>query len=78
MVLKSKNCVFRKYFIDSTTDKVLTEGDILKRKNLADTLRVLQDEGYEAFYGGNLGRKVINELKELGSKMTLKDLSDYK
>ena len=79
--MKSKKCVFRNHFIDSKTDKILTKGDILKRKNLAKTLRALQDkgdEGYKEFYGGELGRKVIDELKELGCQMTLKDLEDYK
>ena len=79
--MKSKRCVFRNHFIDSKTDKVLTEGSTLKRKNLANTLRELQEkgnEGYKEFYGGELGRKVIDELKELGCQMTLKDLEDYK
>lgn len=69
---------FRKLFIDEITNQTLTEGRIFKRQNLADTLRQLQDKGYKAFYEGELGRQVIDELHKLGSKMTLKDLSDYK
>ena len=45
---------------------------------MANTLRQLQEEGKETFYGGKLGQRVIDELQKLGSKMTLKDLSDYK
>ena len=48
---------------------------------MADTLRKLLEggeKGYEKFYGGELGSQVIDDLKKLGSKMTLKDLSDYK
>ena len=68
----------RQYFIDKTTDQILTEGATLKRANLANTLRVLLKEGYKAFYGGKLGRQVIEELKKLGSEMTLQDLQEYK
>ena len=72
--------IFRELFIDNETNQILTEGRIIKRQNLADTLRMLHEggeKGYKEFYGGKLGRRVIDDLQKLGSKMTYKDLSDY-
>ena len=51
---------------------------IVTRTNLANTLRQLQEYGSETFYGGKLGQQVIDELKKLGSQMTLDDLKNYK
>ena len=46
--------------------------------SLANTLRVLANDGYETFYGGQIGRQIIDELQKMGSKMTIQDLSDYR
>jgi gamma-glutamyltranspeptidase len=49
-----------------------------KRETLANTLRVLAEEGSGAFYTGRLGRQVIEELRQHGSGMTMQDLFEYK
>ena len=57
--------------------KELQEGDILKKKELAEAYRILQKEGVSAFYGGRIGKKIIESLKEHGGIMELTDLEDY-
>jgi gamma-glutamyltranspeptidase len=54
------------------------EGDLHKRESLANTLKVLAEEGSDAFYKGRLGQQIIEELRQLGSNMTMQDLSEYK
>ena len=69
---------FRDNFIDENTNEPFMEGDLHTRKTLANTLRILAEEGAGAFYAGRLGRQVINELQQLGSEMTMQDFFEYK
>lgn len=45
--------------------------------NLPNTLRVLQRNGPEAFYSGEIGGKISSDLERAGSKIQLKDLVQY-
>lgn len=59
-----------------------TENDDTSQKHiplghLAETYRTLQDEGPDSFYSGKLARKVVADLKQIGSKITAEDLVDY-
>ncbi|WP_233522551.1 gamma-glutamyltransferase [Peribacillus glennii] len=56
----------------------IREGEILKKEKLANTYRILQRKGIDAFYGGEIGVGIINVLKELGGFMELSDLADYR
>jgi len=44
---------------------------------LAETYRQIQSEGPETFYTGALSRKIIPDLAQAGSKISLHDLSQY-
>lgn len=57
---------------------LLQEGDIMKRTSLARTLRTIADEGNVAsFYGGDLGREFVEDVKEFGGIITIEDLANY-
>jgi gamma-glutamyltranspeptidase len=73
-----KRCIFRKHFIDEERNQAITEGEVHKRESLADTLRILAEQGSDVFYKGYLGRQIIDELQQMGSKMTMQDLFEYK
>ena len=45
---------------------------------LANTLRDLAQNGSDAFYNGDLGRRIIEELQKMGSRLTMEDLNEYK
>ncbi|PVU95007.1 hypothetical protein BB561_002135 [Smittium simulii] len=57
--------------------KPLKEGVIAKRVNLANTLQKIADEGADAFYKGDLAKKMVSWLKKTGGVITEKDFADY-
>ena len=52
-------------------------GDILRRPDLAETLRTLQEGGPDELYIGTLGRRVARFLQERGGLVTHNDMTDY-
>lgn len=59
-------------------DQPLTEGGILKQEDLAQTYRIIQSEGVDPFYRGEIAEKIDQKMKEVGSFLALKDLEDNK
>lgn len=57
--------------------KVLTEGDVLVQKDLANTLTRIRDNGPQEFYEGETAQKIANHMKK-GGLITLDDLKEYK
>jgi gamma-glutamyltranspeptidase/glutathione hydrolase len=52
-------------------------GQIFRNPDLARTLRLLQQQGADAFYKGEIARAIVAKSTALGGTMTLKDLADY-
>lgn len=55
----------------------LQAGDLLVQPDLADTFRLLQKKGIDAFYGGEIGEAFVAEVQAMGGGMTMQDLADY-
>ena len=55
----------------------LGEGDILVQPALARTLASLAAEGRSALYGGDVGARLVEGIRELGSAMSLQDLARH-
>jgi gamma-glutamyltranspeptidase / glutathione hydrolase len=53
-------------------------GQIFRNPDLARTFRLLQAQGSEAFYKGEIARAIVAKSSALGGTMTLQDLADYK
>jgi gamma-glutamyltranspeptidase/glutathione hydrolase len=53
-------------------------GQIFRNPDLARTLRLLQSNGGDAFYKGEIARAIIAKSQALGGSMTLEDLANYK
>jgi gamma-glutamyltranspeptidase / glutathione hydrolase / leukotriene-C4 hydrolase len=68
----------REIFINPATGKGYQEGDRIKRLKLADTLEVIAEQGVDAFYGGEIGRNFIADVRKFDGIMTLDDLVNYK
>ena len=49
----------------------------LKHEPLARTYRTLQSEGPEAYYTGSLAEPIVKDLQALGSRISMRDLSEY-
>src|SRR5262249_40644583 len=52
-------------------------GDRLIQKDLAKTLRLIADEGPDAFYKGTIADKIVAEMKFGGGLITKADLEAY-
>jgi gamma-glutamyltranspeptidase/glutathione hydrolase len=52
-------------------------GDWHRNPDLAASFRQIAAEGPGAFYGGSLGRRVVDGLRELGGFLTLEDLASH-
>jgi gamma-glutamyltranspeptidase/glutathione hydrolase len=53
-------------------------GTIFRNPNLAKAFRLIQQQGRDALYRGEIGRAIIAKSKALGGPMTLEDLANYK
>jgi gamma-glutamyltranspeptidase / glutathione hydrolase len=56
----------------------LVAGDTFAMPDLAATLEVLAAEGAQAFYGGDLGRRVCEYVRAQGGSLTGDDLRDFR
>jgi gamma-glutamyltranspeptidase/glutathione hydrolase len=53
-------------------------GQVFKNPELARTFRLLQTQGSDAFYKGEIARAIVAKSQALGGTMTLEDLANYK
>ena len=56
----------------------LVAGDRLLMSDLADTLEILAQEGADAFYRGELARRIAAHVQEEGGRITIEDLTAYR
>ena len=52
-------------------------GQIFRNPDLARTFRLLQAQGADAFYKGEIARAIVAKSKALGGTMTMEDLANY-
>ncbi|KAK0141989.1 Glutathione hydrolase 5 proenzyme [Merluccius polli] len=57
---------------------VLGKGDILKFPKLADTMEIIAKQGAEALYSGQIGRDLVQDIREAGGTLTMDDLSSFR
>jgi gamma-glutamyltranspeptidase / glutathione hydrolase len=62
------------WYIDG---KQPTAGQIHRNPGLAKTFRLLQQQGRDAFYKGEIAQAIVAKSKKLGGTMTLEDLASY-
>src|SRR6266576_2822512 len=53
-------------------------GTIFRNPDLARSFRLIQQQGRDALYKGEIGRAVVAKSQALGGPMTLEDLANYK
>ena len=53
-------------------------GDLVSLVDLAPTLRAIGSEGVGLLYGGDLGSAIVDDLKERGGRLTLRDFEAYR
>ncbi|XP_036382050.1 glutathione hydrolase 5 proenzyme-like [Megalops cyprinoides] len=57
---------------------LLKAGDTVKYNKLARTLVVVAEEGTKALYNGTIAQDLIQDIKDAGGKLSLKDLQSFK
>lgn len=55
-----------------------TAGQIHRNPGLAKTLRILQQQGRDGFYKGEVAQAIVAKSSKLGGTMTLQDLASYR
>jgi gamma-glutamyltranspeptidase/glutathione hydrolase len=65
----------RRIFLDGAAR--LAPGAVFRQPELARTLELLAAEGAEVFYRGELGRRIVADLRRKGGVMTTDDLAAY-
>lgn len=50
---------------------------IIRNPDLAKTLRIIQEEGADAFYRGEIAEAIVDKIQASGGAMTLEDLAEY-
>lgn len=56
---------------------LLQTGEVVHIPGLADSLRLIAEQGAEVFYGGQIGQRMAREVQENGGLLTLEDLATY-
>ncbi len=57
--------------------KPIAEGDVFRQPDLANTLRMLAEKGYDGFYRGETASKLLAGVHEAGGKWTAAELAGY-
>lgn len=65
-------------FINPKTNKLYKEGEIMYRPKLGETLKIVAEEGPGVIYnGGRVGKKLVQDIQEMGGIVTESDLKNY-
>lgn len=67
----------REIFINKTTNRTYQRGEKVKRIKLAETLEEIAEKGADVVYGGEIGRKIAEDVKERGGILSEEDFLDY-
>ena len=59
-------------------DATYAPGDIMKRPDLAETLKLIQADGAAPFYSGSIAKRMVAASQQSGGHFTLDDLANYK
>lgn len=54
------------------------QGDVLRQRDLAGSLRLIAEEGPDAFYRGEIAERIAREMGENGGLIALEDLTAYR
>lgn len=69
---------FRELFVDPATNEFRKAGSAIKPRALCETLRIIAEKNATEFYNGTIGRNLVEDLREQGGIITMKDLNEYR
>ncbi|MGQ9630376.1 MAG: gamma-glutamyltransferase [bacterium] len=62
------------YLVEGRPPRV---GEVFRQPNLAKTFKLIAQKGRDAFYGGEIARKIVDFSEENGGFLALKDFEDH-
>ena len=68
---------FAETFLNPLTGQAPEIGSLMRQPRLATTLRRLAAEGFDSFYRGPLAQDIAEDLRDVGSPLTLADLTRH-
>ncbi|XP_063439814.1 glutathione hydrolase 1 proenzyme-like [Mytilus trossulus] len=71
------NPAFKKAYTNLVTKKLYKVGEKARFPLLANTLRIIAEEGPQSFYNGSLSKNILEDLKEADSIIQERDLQNY-
>ncbi|MEJ2336922.1 MAG: gamma-glutamyltransferase [Gemmatimonadales bacterium] len=63
--------------LHDASGEILPRGEPVRVAGLADSIAMIAEEGASAFYGGDVGRRIVDGLSEGGGVLTMADLEAY-
>ncbi|MHB8754853.1 MAG: gamma-glutamyltransferase [Candidatus Acidiferrales bacterium] len=72
--LRKNPATARLYLLDGEAPKV---GEIFRNEELSRSLSLVAKGGHDAFYKGDLARRIVDFSRREGGAMTLEDMADY-
>ena len=57
--------------------KPIREGDLFRQRDLANTLQLLADKGFDGFYRGSVAKKLVAGVNAAGGKWSASELAGY-
>lgn len=65
-------------FINPVTNEIFKRGEKIVRKKLAKTLEIVAAEGADVIYGGGeIGKKLVEDVRARGGILSVEDLMEY-
>ena len=66
------------YKIFTNNGEPFKEGDLFKQPDLAYTLKLIRDNGFNGFYKGQVSDLIVKQMEKMGGFITHADLENYK
>ncbi|XP_024941854.1 uncharacterized protein LOC107268717 [Cephus cinctus] len=82
-LLANKNSIHRdptlkKWFVDPETNEFKKAGSVIRPEELCRTMKIIARKSAGELYNGTLGKTLVEDLKQRGGIITMKDLNDYR
>ncbi|MBD79619.1 MAG: gamma-glutamyltransferase [Crocinitomicaceae bacterium] len=68
---------FLKNYFNNSLGKPTKQGETWVQKELANTLKLIRDQGKDGFYKGHVAQEIVSFMKANGGLITLEDLNKY-
>ncbi|MEM6803911.1 MAG: gamma-glutamyltransferase [Bacteroidota bacterium] len=80
MAMGGQRFIDEPYFAETYMPRGHTprKGEIFKNPRLANTLQLIADGGRKAFYKGEIAKKIVAHMKEIGGLMSMEDFKNHR